>query len=95
MASSKARRRTGSQTPIEGPPDVYSVTELSAGVYQVKHFPDSETKKACCNLKVEITDGDRTAAFDFEVVKGKMAAIHRAYLAIERKHAEAEQRGAA
>lgn len=81
-----SRRRTGSTVPIEGPPDVYSVTELAAGSYQVKHFPNGETKKPCCNVKVEITDKDRAAAFEFEVVKGKTAAMHRAYAVIERKH---------
>lgn len=89
-------RRTGSTTPIEGPSDCYTVNYLEAGGIQVKHFPNADpSTKACCNVMVTITDADRAQAQEFELVKGATAALHRSYLAIEKKHSADEERGAA
>ncbi len=60
---------------------------------EVKHYPDTEARRACCRVSVEVSDGDRAHAFDYEIVKGQTHALQRAYLAIERKHGRIEVTG--
>lgn len=60
---------------VPGPKDVYSVHALPDCGLQVKHYPNDQAP-VCCNVSVTVSGHDRAAA------------LHRAYLAIERGHQE-------
>lgn len=67
-------------------PDVYMVTPLEPGSYQVRHFPDRTTTKACCNIRVDVTDEDRRQGVEVDDPAGRIPALARATRAIDKKH---------
>jgi hypothetical protein len=73
------------KTPADGSyvaEDLFSVTRIPGG-FQVKHYAD-EDAPACCNLSVEITDGDRVGALSS--IDAEMNALHRVCRVIDAKH---------
>lgn len=66
--------------------DLFTVEHLE-GAMIVRHFPPG-SRRACCKLRVVITDEDRASSFPFEDItrKGSTAALSRANRAIEKKH---------
>lgn len=66
--------------------DCYAVARLEGGGFMVKHYPDRETRRPCCKVKVEITDADRAQAIPDADPQGEAAALHRSYLEIEQRH---------
>jgi hypothetical protein len=68
--------------------DCYQVEPDGAG-FLVRHFPNRETRQACCQLRVRITDRDRAQAIPDADPHGAAACLHRAYVAMEKRHAEA------
>ena len=67
--------------------DVYGVERLDGESFIVRHYQGRQVRKVCCKVKVTITDRDRAQPTEYESPKGTTAALHRAYLAIEKKHA--------
>lgn len=68
------RRRAADGFVADG--DCYGVT-WDGDTATVTHYPDHETRRACCKQTVTITDEDRTQAMDFETRKGSVAALKR------------------
>lgn len=66
--------------------DCYQVKELKPGLYQVLHFPDRETRKPCCRVKVQVRDEDRARAIPDADPHGNAAALARVTREIERRH---------
>ena len=66
--------------------DCYQVKLLAEGLYQVKHYPDRETRRPCCTLKVRVKDEDRARAIPDADPHGVAAAMRRAEAEIERRH---------
>lgn len=62
----------------DGDGDCYTVEDEDGWII-VKHYPDRKTRRACCRVKI---------APDEWATGGRLAALHRAYLAVEKKHAE-------
>jgi len=77
-----ARRRNADLLPSS---DTVSVA-WNGETAVVKHYPPA-SRRVCCTVKVTITDADLAQAFDFELTKGSVAALTRASLAIDKKHA--------
>lgn len=67
--------------------DCYKVKRETGDRFLVEHFPDHETKKACCRIRVTVNDKDRAKDPDS---RGETAALMRADRAIEEKHAKAK-----
>jgi hypothetical protein len=82
------RSRTASKPEgfVDEAPDVFQVKHLGPGSFQVLHYPDASTTKACCNVKVEISDEDRRRGQDDGDPSGATAALARADRTIYRKH---------
>lgn len=66
--------------------DCYQVTELEPGLYQVLHFPNRETRKPCCRVKVRVRDVDRAKAIPDADPHGDCAALARACCELEKRH---------
>ena len=66
--------------------DRYAVRELEPELFEVRHFPNPDTSRACCTVKVRVTDKDRAKAIPDADPHGHCAALARATLAIERRH---------
>ena len=68
--------------------DCYQVKELEPEqLYEVKHYPDRETRRPCCRVKVRVTDADRAKSIPDADPHGVAAALARCERAIEKKHA--------
>jgi hypothetical protein len=65
--------------------DCFKVERIPGG-FLVRHFPDRETRRSCCTLRIQITEADRAQAIPDADPHGEAAALHRSYLAIEKKH---------
>lgn len=75
--------------------DCYSVDRLEGGVLQVRHFPTWRAgERPCCQMRVRVTaadkpDPDTRPREQIEAdPTGEIAALHRSYLAMERRHAQ-------
>lgn len=69
------------------PTDCYMVTVVEPDrVFLVKHFPDRDTRRPCCRLKVTVTDADRAEGGEHDP-HGTIRALLRASGIIEKKHA--------
>ncbi len=66
--------------------DCYQVEQLEPDLYLVKHYPDRETRRACCKLKVRVRDVDRAKAIPDADPHGDAAALARATIEIGRRH---------
>lgn len=68
--------------------DCYSVTHEGGGKYLVRHYPDWDDRtRPCCQVRVTHSAADRAKAIPDADPHGVAACLHRAYLAIEKKHA--------
>jgi translation elongation factor EF-G len=67
--------------------DRYQVQELEGGVFVVRHFPDPFTRRACCTVRVTMTDADRAKAIPDADPHGKAACLARATKLVEDRHA--------
>ena len=80
------RREVWRERPEESG-DCYQVKRLEPELYLVSHFPDRETRRACCKLKVRVRDEDRVKAIPDADPHGHAAALARASAENERRHA--------
>lgn len=65
--------------------DFYKVDRVPGG-FRVRHFPFKGATSPCCDGRVQVTDDDRAHSIPDSDPHGEAAALHRTYLAIERKH---------
>lgn len=68
--------------------DCFAVKELEEGVFEVRHYPDRETRRPCCKVKVHLTDADRARAIPDADPHGKAACLARADAMVEARHAK-------
>lgn len=86
----RRRRLAGLERADGDPVDTYSVEALPDGALIIRHFTDPDApRRCCCKIRVLISEADRAQAFEYEPAdqRGRTTALHRAYLAIETKHA--------
>lgn len=68
--------------------DRFMVERLEDGVtFKVRHFPDPQTRRACCTVTVTMTTEDRAKAIPDADPHGEAACLARADRMIEAKHA--------
>ena len=66
--------------------DRYTVRALEPELFEVRHFPNPQTARACCTVKVRVNEADRAKAIPDADPHGHCAALKRAEEAIARRH---------
>lgn len=69
---------------VYGGEDVAKVDRRPGG-FTVHHYPNRETRRACCVLELAITDEDRARASDLDPL-GEIACLARGDRAIAARH---------
>ena len=64
--------------------DVFKVKRIAGG-FVVKHYEQPEGGRACCSVKVLITDEDRRQGGEADPL-GESAALARVGRAVDKKH---------
>jgi len=66
--------------------DCYQVERLEPDLYLVKHFPDRDSRRPCCKVKVRVRDEDRAKAIRDADPHGDAAALARVVVEIGKRH---------
>ena len=66
--------------------DCFAVKTLAPDLFEVRHYPDYETRKACCRIRVRVNAEDRAQAIPDADPHGVAAALGRVDREIARRH---------